>query len=63
VINVGGVKVHPLPVEELVSAVDGVELVHVFGRANPVSGQIVQADVVARAGVDTDVLEDDIRAA
>jgi acyl-CoA synthetase (AMP-forming)/AMP-acid ligase II len=63
VINVGGVKVHPLPVEEAVSAVDGVELAHVYGRANPVAGQIVVADVVARAGVDHEALEDAIRSA
>jgi acyl-CoA synthetase (AMP-forming)/AMP-acid ligase II len=63
VINVGGVKVHPLPVEEAVAAVDGVELAHVYGRANPVAGQIVVADVVARPGVDHEALEDAIRTA
>jgi acyl-CoA synthetase (AMP-forming)/AMP-acid ligase II len=61
VINVGGVKVHPLPVEELVSALDGVALVHAYGRANPVSGQIVALDVVARPGADTAALERRIR--
>ncbi|MFD8104512.1 class I adenylate-forming enzyme family protein [Nocardia fluminea] len=46
-INVGGVKVHPLPVEEVISAVAGVDLVRVYGRPNPVTGKIVAADVVA----------------
>jgi acyl-CoA synthetase (AMP-forming)/AMP-acid ligase II len=63
VINVGGVKVHPLPVEDVVSAVEGVELAHVYGRANPVSGEIVAVDVVARPGADEESLEDAIRAA
>jgi acyl-CoA synthetase (AMP-forming)/AMP-acid ligase II len=63
IINVGGVKVHPLPVEELVSALDGVELVHAYGRANPIAGQIVAVDVVARPGADTDALGAEIRAA
>jgi acyl-CoA synthetase (AMP-forming)/AMP-acid ligase II len=63
VINVGGVKVHPLPVEDLVSALDGVALVHAYGRANPVSGQIVALDVVARPGADTAALESRIREA
>jgi acyl-CoA synthetase (AMP-forming)/AMP-acid ligase II len=63
VINVGGVKVHPLPVEELVSRVAGVQLVHAYGRANPISGQIVVVDVVAQPGSDLEQLDDDIRAA
>jgi acyl-CoA synthetase (AMP-forming)/AMP-acid ligase II len=62
-INVGGVKVHPLPVEELVGAVDGVELVRAYGRPSPLTGEIVALDVVARPGVDRDDLERDIRAA
>jgi acyl-coenzyme A synthetase/AMP-(fatty) acid ligase len=57
------VKVHPLPVEELVGAVDGVELVRAYGRPSPLTGEIVALDVVARPGVDRDDLERDIRAA
>lgn len=63
IINVGGVKVHPLPVEEIVGGVDGVELVHAYGRKNAVTGQIVAVDVVARDGVDTEELGDRIREA
>jgi len=59
-INVGGSKVHPLPIEEIVSQVDGVELAHVYGRSNPMTGQIVAIDVVAREGADTDEIEDQI---
>ena len=35
IINVGGVKVHPLTIEERVSAVDGVGVARVFGRPEP----------------------------
>ncbi|HEY2214731.1 MAG TPA: class I adenylate-forming enzyme family protein [Acidimicrobiales bacterium] len=62
-INVGGVKVHPLSIENVVSAVPGVQLVHAYAKANPVSGQIVSVDVVPMPAVDTDELEDAIRAA
>jgi acyl-coenzyme A synthetase/AMP-(fatty) acid ligase len=60
-INVGGVKVHPLPIEEAVSAVDGVQLARVYGRPNAIAGQIVAVDVVAAPAYDADALEDAIR--
>ncbi len=63
IINVGGVKVHPLPVEELVCSVEGVEMAAVYARSNPVTGQIVAVDVVASAGADTKALGAQIRAA
>jgi acyl-CoA synthetase (AMP-forming)/AMP-acid ligase II len=63
IINVGGAKIHPLPVEELVCSVEGVELAAVYGRPNPVTGQIVAMDVVAQPGVDNKELETRIRAA
>ena len=62
-INVGGVKVHPLPIEELIAAVDGVRLVRVYGRENPLTGQIVAADVVAEPTADADGLPARVRAA
>ena len=61
VINVGGVKVHPLRVEEVVAPVPGVELVRASGRKNALSGQIVVLEVVAKPGLDEDELEDAIR--
>jgi acyl-CoA synthetase (AMP-forming)/AMP-acid ligase II len=63
IINVGGAKVHPLPVEETVCSVPGVQLAAVYGRPNAVTGQIVAVDVVAAPGVDTDALAKEIRAA
>jgi acyl-CoA synthetase (AMP-forming)/AMP-acid ligase II len=62
-INVGGVKVHPLPIEEAITGVAGVALAHVHGRSNPMTGEIVAVDVVAAPGVDTEQLEDTIREA
>jgi acyl-CoA synthetase (AMP-forming)/AMP-acid ligase II len=63
VINVGGVKVHPLPVEERVGAVAGVDVARVYGRANAMTGAIVAVEVVAAPGADTDALGAAIRQA
>jgi acyl-CoA synthetase (AMP-forming)/AMP-acid ligase II len=63
IINVGGAKIHPLPVEELACSVEGVQLAAVYGRPNPVTGQIVAMDVVAAPDVDTDELATRLRAA
>ena len=46
VINVGGVKVHPVEIEKVINQVPGVFAVRVSGRPNPVTGQIVVAQVV-----------------
>jgi acyl-coenzyme A synthetase/AMP-(fatty) acid ligase len=61
VINVGGVKVHPLVVEERVAAVPGVRMARVYGRPNPLSGAIVAVDVLAEPGAEPDPLKDAIR--
>lgn len=58
-INVGGVKVHPLEVENVVTALPGVKLARVFGQENPVTGQIVAVDVALAAGY----TEQDVEAA
>src|SRR5581483_5479110 len=63
IINVGGVKVHPLPVEELVCSVTGVQLAAVYGRPNPITGQIVSIDVVLKPGTDLKDAEARIREA
>lgn len=66
VINVGGVKVHPLPIEERISALPGVALARVFGRPNRLTGAIVATEVVPAGDIattDTDALKRDIRAA
>ncbi|MFC8047248.1 class I adenylate-forming enzyme family protein [Nocardia sp. NPDC057353] len=63
VINVGGVKVYPLPVEDAIGAVPGVELVRVYGRPNPVTGRIVAAEVVAARDHDPAALRRAVTAA
>lgn len=63
IINVGGAKVHPLPIEELVCGVDGVEIAAVYGRPNAVTGEIVVMDVVAAPGFDEHELASAVRRA
>jgi acyl-CoA synthetase (AMP-forming)/AMP-acid ligase II len=63
IINVGGVKVHPLPIEERVGAVPGVELAHVFGRPNRLTGSLVAVEVVPAGDADPETLEEAIREA
>jgi acyl-CoA synthetase (AMP-forming)/AMP-acid ligase II len=62
IINVGGSKVHPLPIEERIGAVAGVGMARVYGRPSPLTGAIVAVEVVAAPGADTDVVTDAIRA-
>jgi acyl-CoA synthetase (AMP-forming)/AMP-acid ligase II len=66
VINVGGVKVHPLPVEDRISALDSVALARVFGRPNKLTGAIVAAEIVPVGGVDgadVEAIRDQIKTA
>ncbi len=63
VINVGGVKVHPLPVEDRVTAVPGVKAARVYGRTNALVGAVVAVDVVAEDGVDESALKAAVRSA
>lgn len=60
-INVGGVKVHPVEVENVILAVDQVKLARVFGQQNPVTGQIVAVDVVLKEGYTESEVEQSIR--
>ncbi len=63
IINVGGVKIHPLPIEERIGGVPGVSLARVYGRPNPMTGAIVAAEVVPTPGTDTGALDEAIREA
>jgi acyl-CoA synthetase (AMP-forming)/AMP-acid ligase II len=62
VINVGGVKVHPLPIEERIRAVEGVEIARVHGRPNPLTGAVVAVEIIAAPGADQAELEAAVRA-
>lgn len=63
VINVGGVKIHPLPIEELISQLPGVALVRAFGRPNAMVGAIVAVEVVPAPGHATEEIDAAIRSA
>jgi acyl-CoA synthetase (AMP-forming)/AMP-acid ligase II len=63
VINVGGVKVHPLPVEDRVATAAGVRAARVYGRPNPLVGTVVAVDVVPDGTVEADALKAAVRAA
>ena len=59
-INVGGQKVHPFSVEEVILGVPGVQAARVFGRRNPILGALVAAEIVAERGRDTSTLREEI---
>lgn len=66
VINVGGVKVHPLPVEDRITGLDSVAAARVFGRPNKLTGAIVAAEIVPVGGAeeaDVDAIRAQIKAA
>lgn len=56
IINVGGAKVHPLPIEDLVSTVPGVRHAAVYGAPNAITGQIVAIDLVLEDGADEETV-------
>ena len=56
VINVGGAKVRPEEVEMALLRVPGVADARVFGRRNPITGQLVAAEIAAAPGEDHEAL-------
>jgi acyl-coenzyme A synthetase/AMP-(fatty) acid ligase len=48
IINIGGLKVHPEEVEAVINRHDLVRMSLVKGRANPITGSIIVADVVLK---------------
>lgn len=56
-INVGGYKVNPHEVEEVVRIIDGVSDVLCYGISNPVTGKIVAIDVVSDGSIEGPALE------
>ncbi len=53
VINVGGLKVHPEEVEQVINSHDHVRMSRVSGKRNPIVGDIIVADVVLRDSNET----------
>ncbi|QGM47086.1 AMP-binding protein [Methylocystis heyeri] len=54
VINIGGLKVHPEEIERVINADERVRMSRVGARRNPISGNIVVADVVLKDAADGD---------
>jgi acyl-CoA synthetase (AMP-forming)/AMP-acid ligase II len=63
VINVGGVKVHPLPVEERILALPDVEAARVYGRPNRLTGAIVAVDIVPSRAANLDKVRQTVKEA
>jgi len=59
-INVGGVKVHPVEVEEVIQTIEGIKIAKVYGKSNPITGKIVVADIVVQPGFDPLKVKKDI---
>jgi acyl-CoA synthetase (AMP-forming)/AMP-acid ligase II len=58
IINVGGVKVHPLKVEEIILRVPGVSAVRAYSAPNPITGQIVACDIELEEGADENAVRE-----
>ena len=54
VINVGGQKVFPEEVEDVIAQHPAIQMARVWARKNPITGAVVAADVVLRAGTNAD---------
>jgi acyl-CoA synthetase (AMP-forming)/AMP-acid ligase II len=57
-INVGGRKVHPTSIEQVLGEVDGVRAARVFGKPNSVLGFLVAAEIIAEPGFDVAMLRE-----
>ncbi len=60
-INVGGVKVYPLKVEEAILSVSGVRAARVRGESNPITGEVVTVEVEPSRGGDEKELKKRIK--
>ena len=58
-INVGGYKVNPGEVENIINSINGVRQAVVYGKANSVLGNVLCADIVVEDGCE--LKESDIR--
>lgn len=59
-INVGGNKVHPLRVEQVVQGVSGVADVRVFGKTSSLVGQMVACEFAVAEGADRDAVKQEV---
>jgi acyl-coenzyme A synthetase/AMP-(fatty) acid ligase len=52
IINVGGLKVHPEEVEAVINSHPAVQMSRIIAKASPITGAIVVAQILPRAGLD-----------
>ena len=62
-INVGGNKVSPLEVEQVIRSVDGVADTRVYAQQSSIAGQLVACEIVADAGRDPQQVKQAVLAA
>ena len=62
-INVGGNKVYPVEVENVIRSVAGVADTRVYGEASSIVGQLVKCDLVVESGFEPEAVEQAVRAA
>jgi acyl-coenzyme A synthetase/AMP-(fatty) acid ligase len=62
IINVGGLKVHPEEVESVINKHPAVRMSRVSARKNPITGALVQAEIVVNDGVAEGGLANEISA-
>jgi acyl-coenzyme A synthetase/AMP-(fatty) acid ligase len=60
-INVGGEKVHPTEIENVVLQLDNVKDVTVRGQPNPITGEVVAAEITVLVPEDSDSLKRRVR--
>ena len=60
-INVGGEKVHPTEIENVLLQLDNIKDVTVRGRPNPVTGEVVAAEITPLVPEDPDALKRRVR--
>jgi acyl-coenzyme A synthetase/AMP-(fatty) acid ligase len=47
-LNTGGFRIFPSEIEEIIMSIDGVDDVHVYGKANSLLGTIICADIIGK---------------
>jgi acyl-CoA synthetase (AMP-forming)/AMP-acid ligase II len=60
-INVGGEKVHPTEIENVLLQIDNVKDVTVRGHPNPITGEVVAAKISTVVPEDTEALKRRVR--
>ena len=61
VINVGGLKVLPSEIEEIINRIEGVQDCTVFGESNAITGNIVCAKIVIHKDLDKFEMKKEIK--